>query len=695
MTSDIVLIDKGIVKVDSDGSYRGEQKKETMLFNYRSKEMFFNLKEGDIPPKGHVERGDFIRHEKEKVRNGVTINGIYICGSLYYHWNYHTIAADYKDATGRIIRVRKQPDLRDNDWEIHNEYYKAQKEQQAFCLGGARQLGKSESLVSMSMRELFVYRDSEVMGLFSIDEDKDTYTKKMQVAIEDRTRNFLVIPPIDKDFNKKHIRFGYTLTDNENSIYSNLFMYLTSGGTNTEVGAGKTTTFFFIDEIAKRPVKLAYEAVLPAIRGEFGFRCSPLLMFTGGNVEKGQDAKDLFFNPEANNIRTYTNDNKSTGYFMSATHRQDFKNKILISDYLGVKIPKKSELYDLKIAVSDIERAKETLAAERALAEKDTNPTTLTKKKVYDPLTIDEIFLSVGGKPFADYAERLHVHKDMLRSINRGRLVDILWDGDTPRWADSQKRTINHFPKKEYELSDCAVVMYEPPLQNNHYWLHAGGFDPYNTSVTATSSSHGSFYLMRREYSDLGDAFKDTMVVSLYSRPEKMSELFKTIRGILMIYNGTMLHEVSNDLVLNYFDIKGEAERYLCKTWNLAQEINPNNKAKSSYGLPPTTKNQEHVILCIKEYLSEVIGFTNEGKEILGYTRILDPLLCEEIIDFSETGNFDRIWGFGHAIAYCKYLDKYNKVEEERKPRTDKPKVIHKSTPFSMGSGGSFVKYRK
>jgi hypothetical protein len=698
--TDIIKLNTSLVKAvqHDDGTYEYAQQQsvETDIFNYKSKELLINLKPSDIPPKGHIERGDFIRNEKKKVREGVTINGVHIIGSLYYHWNFHTMVTDSEpDIFGKSIPIRTRPDICDNDWLIHNEYYQAQiqKNKEVFAVGGSRQIGKTENIVSMTARELFSFKNSEVLGLFSISEDKQTFTKKFQNVLTDKS-NFLIVPALDKDLTKKQIRFGFTETDNTPNVYSNLFLYLTQEGVNTEAGAGKTVTFFFFDEIAKYPMKSVYSSVIDAMRGKYGFRCSPFLAFTGGNAEKGTDAKNLYFNPKSNNIRTYQNDGKDTGYFMPAYFRRDFKERMLLSEYLKVDVPRDSELNSLNIEVMNKELAEETIKEERRLAALDPNPVTLLQRTVYNPITTTEIFLTVGGKPFENFADRLRVHRDLLIMSNKGRKIDVSIESGVPMWRDSKKLTIQNFPKQQYEPDDCAIVMYEPPLTGfNHYWLHAGGLDPYNTSQTVTSSSLASFYLIRRQYSDLKDTYKDTMVLSYYARPDKMTALLENIRIILMLYNGTMLHEVSNDLVLNHFDKNNEADRYLCKTWNLAHEINPDTKSKSSYGLPPTPKNQSYIIDCIKEYLSETIGFDKDGNEILGYTRILDPMLCEELIEFSEDGNFDRIWGFGHAVVYCKYLDKYNTVEEQREVKvTSKP--VQSKSPFSMG-GGSFLKRRQ
>ena len=664
-------------------------KLETSIFNYKSKEFLINLKSSDIPPKGHIDRGDFILNEKNKCKNGVTINGVHINGALYYHLNFHTIALDVQE-NNRVIRIKQHPSLRDNDWILFNEYDKALVNKKAFVLGGSRQIGKSEQIVSMSCRELFLYENSEVLGLFSIKNDKETYMKKLRIAMED-TSNFLVIPAIDKDFTKTQLRFGITKKDNTPIVYSTLFTYLTSEGENTESGAGKTVSFFFFDEIAKYPFKQAYEAVLPALRSEYGFRCSPLLCFTGGYVSKSKDAQNIFLNPIANNVADYENDNKQTGFFMPALYRQDFKKEMLFADYLDIKVPKNSELYELKIKVSDKELALTTLTEEYKLAEQDKDPSTLLKKKIYDPLKIDDMFLSEGGSPFEAYKDKLKKHKKYLELNPIGRIVDVNYNNGNPTFKSSTKTVIKHFPKLEYESKDCGIMMYEPPLKNNLYWLHVGGLDPYNTNKSDTSSSLGSFYLFRRTYSDLSDSFQDTMVVSYYARPDKMTDFLDNIKCILLLYNGTMLHEQSNDIVLNHFDKNNEAKKFLCETWNLSKEINPQSNAKSSFGLAPTVKNQDYIIENIHAYLSETIGFTKDGDIIEGYTRILDPLLIDELIEYTTDGNFDRIWGFGHAIVYYKYLDKYYKVEEVV-TKVETRNYIPNKSPFSMGGKSPFYK---
>lgn len=264
--SDIILANQDIVKVD--------RKIQTDIFNYNSSEFFINMKESDIPPKGHPDRADFIKREREKCRNGVTINGVYITGRLYYHLNYHKILID----TPSGDRIVSNPLLRDNEWIIFNEYEKCIKEKRGFLIGGSRQISKTEFQCSTSLYAINLVKNTEALLLFTNSQDKQTYTKKAQVALA-YGETFMMRQPIDNNWKNSEIRFGYTKKDNTSEIFARLFMYNTDGDNASEVGAGKTVGYFSYDEIAKESMRSSYEAVLPALISPYGLRCSPILAF--------------------------------------------------------------------------------------------------------------------------------------------------------------------------------------------------------------------------------------------------------------------------------------------------------------------------------------------------------------------------------------------------------------------------------
>lgn len=216
------------------------QEIQTDIFNGSTPEFFINMNPKDIPPKGHPDRGDFIRREKEKCRTGVNIGGVWIPGNLYFHLNYLKIISDDEvDSSGKTLSTAKNAELRDNDWIIHNEYAEAVKQHKGYCLASSRQLGKTTCLVSLALREVSLFENSEAMVIFGNDKDKQSFTKKIRVAIQ-YGEPFIIVPPIDKDWAKKtEIRFGYTNKDNSTVERSRMYIYNSIDGNDTEVGAGK------------------------------------------------------------------------------------------------------------------------------------------------------------------------------------------------------------------------------------------------------------------------------------------------------------------------------------------------------------------------------------------------------------------------------------------------------------------------
>jgi hypothetical protein len=53
---------------------------------------------------------------RRKDQGGVTVNGVYFSGWLYWHLNHWKIRIDDIDEYGNDIRIESYPELRDNEW---------------------------------------------------------------------------------------------------------------------------------------------------------------------------------------------------------------------------------------------------------------------------------------------------------------------------------------------------------------------------------------------------------------------------------------------------------------------------------------------------------------------------------------------------------------------------------------------------
>lgn len=224
---------------------------ETDIFNYHTPEFFINIK--NIPDKTSKERKPFVLEEKRKCREGININGVFIPGCLYFHLNYYNLSRDATPeelASGSEKKIISLPTLRDNEWIAFNDYDQLCKNPKIYTLFGARQVLKSEFECSLTLRELSLFKNTEALATFQADHDKDTFVKKMRIAIE-HGQKFMIVPNIDKSWDKSEIRFGYTKQDNSIELRGTLYIYNTQEGKKIQVGSGKTPTFFFSDECAK------------------------------------------------------------------------------------------------------------------------------------------------------------------------------------------------------------------------------------------------------------------------------------------------------------------------------------------------------------------------------------------------------------------------------------------------------------
>lgn len=80
----------------------------------KNTEFFRNMK--TLPPPGTKDFEDLIKWEEEKIKGGVTVNGVYFSGWLYWHLNHWMIRIDDVDKYGNDIRIESLPELRDNEW---------------------------------------------------------------------------------------------------------------------------------------------------------------------------------------------------------------------------------------------------------------------------------------------------------------------------------------------------------------------------------------------------------------------------------------------------------------------------------------------------------------------------------------------------------------------------------------------------
>ena len=326
----------------------------------KSSEFFRNMK--SLPPEGTDEYKQLIDWEIEKISGGVTVNGVYFSGWMYWHLNHWWIRIDDIDEYGNDIRIPSLPELRDNEWIRAETLEKCKQNKVGYIEVGGRQGGKSEAEASYFAMNATLFSNTQNVIICGNDNDLSLLKDKVDFGLKKLWKG-IAIPRLDKTWRLNQIRLGYKKPDGEDEIWSYIVIRNARDGNVTEVAAGTTAKTLIMDEVGKYPFASTFKAVEPAIKGKNGWRTVPILVGTGGSFDDGKDAENFFYNPESNNFLSILDEttNRKTGLFLSGLYRQDCKYITTLADWLrkerGVILKDDRELRKIEINVSDKEKA--------------------------------------------------------------------------------------------------------------------------------------------------------------------------------------------------------------------------------------------------------------------------------------------------------------------------------------------------
>ena len=621
---------------------------------------------------------EYWKKEKDRCINGFDIGGVHIPGRLYFHTVYWSIAAYTERKIGnetRKIREIITPILRDIDWDIFNDLERCDAEGKFYDLVGSRDFGKSIIAASCAGQQYSFFSNSEVV----ISGGVTNYIKLVTDKIEDGLLNLHPMfqkQRLTSDW-KKEIVAGWenkqtNLADPKSSM-SSIKVRNYENGTKTMAANGTRPAFHLIDEIG------TIKNLIGCIKDSDGCwwsgggskpSCLVFRTGTGGDMEVGKEAAEVFFNPFSYNSLEFDNPEapgKKMGRFVSALRaRMTFKREGTLYEYLtvnlGMDIPENEQLKQIKILISEEERAKkEWWDIEYDKAVKSGNPKTILKFKAYWPLKASDSFLILTRNDFdVELAKR---HQFRLKSQEaKGSNVDLfLNDQGVISHSFSDKLVITEFPVKT-QNKDAPVVIYEFPIENPPYGLYVAGVDPYRQGKSAYSDSLGAVYIYKRMNSITGEKYQDMFVASYVARPNDKTKWHEQARLLIKYYNARTLVENDEISFIDYMVAKGDSH-YLERQPQWLTEIVPNTTVRREFGIHRSAeKIRTFLHGCFKKYMEETVHKEidengNTVKEIQGITKILDPILLEEVIQFDDDLNVDRLVAAELAIALAMKMD--------------------------------------
>lgn len=478
--------------------------------------------------------------------------------------------------------------------------------------------------------------------------------------------------------------------------------------TSTQKTAGLTPATAIFDEVGKGPIKKPYTAAMPSYDTPYGWRLSPILAGTGGEVELSKDAQEMFSDPETYNLLVMDWDILNRRAMKGKTWKErkwamfvpgqmansGVKRTIGLGDYLGK--PDDKKLNKIKIDATDFEASTNKLNEERKkLSTKDR--VAYTSHTMFYPFTIDDCFLSSSQNLFpVEYAIK---HKnDLLESGQySGMLCDVFLESGNKLGTTKSNKQLAGFPFSGGVI-DAPVQIFEMP-QSNRFddFIYVSGSDPYKQAKSDTPSL-GAFYVFKRRVG-IRDPYAYRIVASYVSRPSSIDQFCRTCEVLQKGYGAICLMENADQMYEQYLNRKSgmPASFFLFAGEAIANKyVKAGSRQNSKLGLYPTPGNQNLLFSCVVDYCWQdfVIGYDDQtGLDITvkGIELIDDIALLDEIIQYKPGLNVDRIIAFGHALVLARYFDDNNympksKIDEMNNARKEDAYKHHEVYASAFGS---------
>ena len=477
--------------------------------------------------------------------------------------------------------------------------------------------------------------------------------KKRQVANTQMRRRASMI--VTDDFGNK-IEVGYkseiigvSLKDNPDSV------------------RGKAGKLILWEEAGTFPeLEAAWQIARPSVEQD-GIAFGTMIMFgTGGDQGSAVAAlRRAFYDPKSFNCLEFENiwdegaQNRPCGFFVPQHTNLDIRDKEgnrLYMDKDGNTIHNKSRDFILGLRKQELENAVSSQQIDRYIAEHSETPA--------------EAFTELSGNIFPKKELQKQLAKIRTnKKIQNHKQVGFLTEANGEMiWNIQKGGDITQYPLPKDTDPKGAIVIWEHPVKNAPFGLYIAGIDPYDHDQSGTNSL-GSCIIYKR-FQDF-ESYSDIIVAEYTGRPATAEIFYENVRKLLIYYNARAMVENQNTGIFTYFNNK-HCSYLLADQPDIIIDIVNNSSVNRRKGCHMNKEIKLWGEGKIKEWLEE-----KRNDEQLGLNTILSEPLLEELIQYNDKINVDRIMAFMQVMIYKEQL--YNtkvkqKQEEEKKIRLfDKP----------------------
>jgi hypothetical protein len=364
-------------------------------------------------------------------------------------------------------------------------------------------------------------------------------------------------------------------------------------------------------------------------------------------------------------------------------------------EFLGIK---SKALDKITIHQSDWEHNLKVLLADRKLVQDDN--LLLQQETVQYPIDPEEVFLSSEVSPFSNVYEEARSHREYLLETGK-------WDARYELSRNSNgvieptlvTKQLVEFPFRG-ENQDAPFLLFEIPEYKSPKYLYVASGDFYKQEKTSTTDSVCTIGIYK--YPMFGDSNGKKLVASYAGRPKTYKELNDKVLLLLEYYNAAFFPENEDIGVFQtYLESLRLEDTYLEKHIDFNSSLTYSENDARKYGWTPR-QSKKKLIGMYANYLDENIKIIDDyGKEAIvkRVQTINDIWLLSEILNYTESGNFDRISGHIGSIGFLHYLEKnyiYPKglSKKREEVQTDQPKQVNKVEFFRKTPQRTFFRRR-
>lgn len=681
---------------------------------------------------------DYWSEERRRCREGYSVGGVKITGNHYFYLNYCRIEVVEDKGGKQGVKRKKFPDFWDGDYnyfwaleiaengvanetslilsatekDVINALDEAKRKQAMIDAVKGLNLsvkifeddleGAKHMIVGKSRRKGYSYKNGAICAnIYNTQPNSITiigaFEKKYlypegTMGMASNYINFLNehtawVMPRDVVDKQEHRKASYITTRDGVKIekgYKSQIMAVTFKD-KPDAARGKDARKVLMEEAGAFPnLKDSYNATFPGLTAGKYITGQIIIFGTGGDMEGGTaDFADMFYRPGAFNLMRFENiwDEDSEGGRCGFFHPVNWNLE---------------GFYDEQ-GNSDEEGAKAAeLATRKNIIDNGGTSTEIQKRVQEYPIGPAEAFLTVNTNnfPVIELRKQLEIVKAKGWQLTKGTPVKMYYDSIEQKVKadpilDGTANPIYKLKPDNLSLEGCPVI-YEYPAITPVPGAYKIGFDPYRQE---RGTSLAAIYVYKSVIR--GSYTKQIIVAEYVGRPDSADDVNYIAMLFAELYNTKIMHENEVTQVKDYFRRRNQLKYLAYQPDEVIKANTKNSRVNRTYGCHMNDKMKDAGEKYIKQWLTDVIDYDEQGNPIRPIDKIYSIGLLEELIAYNRKGNFDRVM----ALMQVMFQDQQDMLgteyKEEHKPNKSAEKLV-KMIPNmykknSNRSRGSFI----